>query len=74
MWGGEEKNSSCFDQIGPNEIKMPINPALIAARRRPQKNTETCTCGGEEVAGGEDWGGEGAGLSRLPTSRPHGER
>lgn len=44
---------------------MPINPVLIAARWRPQKNTETCTCGGEEVARG--WAGEGAvGLPRCP--------
>lgn len=45
----EKKNSSYSDQIGPNEIKMPINPVLIAAHRRPRK---TGTCGGEEVAGG----------------------
>lgn len=41
-WPGAE-TSSYSDQIGPNEIKMPINPLLIAAVRS-EENTEICTC------------------------------
>lgn len=37
------KTSSYSDQTGPNEIKMPINPVLIAVVRS-QENTEICTC------------------------------
>lgn len=31
--GARRKTSSYSDQIGPNEIKMPINPVLIAVAR-----------------------------------------
>lgn len=36
-------SSSHSDQIGPNEIKMPINPVLIAAAHS-QENSEICAC------------------------------
>lgn len=36
------ETSSYSDQIGPNEIKMTINPVLIAVAF--SENTEICTC------------------------------
>lgn len=40
------KTSSYTDQIGPNEIKMPINPAVIAAVRfrKTLKYAENWAC------------------------------
>lgn len=41
--GARRKTSSYSDQIGPNEIKMPINPVLIAVARsrKVKKKTKT---------------------------------
>lgn len=54
------ETSSHSDQIGPNEIKMPINPVLIAAARS-RKNTEICTCKCET--------GPAAAPSRIQTAK-----
>lgn len=53
------ETSSYSDQIGPNEIKMPINPVLIAAAASSE-NTEIGTCGGRTGP---------AALSRIQTAK-----